>query len=350
MNRPDFMIRQLEYYAKVKNSHPIYIGDAGSDENKKKLQPTIEKLSKHLIVHYYSQPENCNLAESRLELYGKVKEEYCVFSADDDYQIPNSLTKCAEFLKENPDYSSASGYSVSFRLVNNGVYGESKRLAEYPRYQTESSTAAQRLISLMSNFTITDFSVHRVKQMIRCWQPSYIKDKCFAWDVLPTAMSVVLGKSKIIDCLSLIRQIDNPKQQAEAGQNSFEWITLRDFQSSYGTFCDILAKEISAIDSISIDEARKAPRQALWSYLRIWLPYEYKKIYGIGADDRKKLNGNLLRKFKFHLGQKLPWLKKLYLRTAPALSLYDKVMQPLSPYYKDFKPIFDSFSGKYRNS
>ena len=35
LNRSDFLIRQLQYYATVENPHPVYIGDASDKENRK---------------------------------------------------------------------------------------------------------------------------------------------------------------------------------------------------------------------------------------------------------------------------------------------------------------------------
>ena len=351
MNRSDFVIRQLEYYAKVKSPHPVYIGDASNEEHKKKLQAAIEKLSESLAVRYYAQPEKCTILESRIELYEKVKEEYCAFSGDDDYQIPNSLTKCAEFLERNPDYSSASGHSVSFRLVNNSVYGELRRLADYPRQQIEAATAAQRLVDLMTKFHVTEFSVQKTKYLIEAWSQSHpIKDWTFGYDVFPSAISAISGKSKIVDCLSLIRQLDNPKM---AAQNSFEWITKKDWGSSFEIFNEILAQKISIVDGIDLDKARKIPKQAIWSYLRVWLPYQYAKTYGIRNTGDKKPSDHLFRKLRLRLGQKLPWLKNIYLRAAYSLpnsprKIYYEVMQPSFPYYEDFQRVYNSFTGKYR--
>lgn len=345
MNRPDFVIRQLEYYAKVKSPHPIYIGDASNEENSKKLQSAIEKLSKHLTINYYTYPEHINVTESHIDLNEKAREEYSVFSGDDDYQIPDSLTKCAEFLDKNSEYSSASGHAITFRLINNGAYGELRRLADYPRGQIESSTAAQRIIDFMTKYNVTLFSVFRTKQVVKCWsQAVSIKDRWFSGETMYCTMSSVLGKSKIIDCLSLVRQLDNTKNPPPT---IFEWITNKDWRPSYEIFCEALAKEISRIDGISIDEARKAPKQALWSYLNVQLPIEYAKL-NPAANDHKKLSGGLLGRLRFRLGQNLPWLKNIYLRTVPSLPLCDRVMQPSSPYHKDFQPVFDSFTGKYR--
>lgn len=349
LNRPDFVIRQLEYYAKIKSSHPVYIGDASNKENSIKLQEAIKKSSKHLTIHYYTQPENCTVPEAHLSLYSRVEEKYCIFSGDDDYQIPNSLTKCAEFLENNPEYSSASGHAITFRLVNNGVYGELRRLADYPRQQIESSTATQRLIDFMTKYNVTVFSVQRTKQMIKCWsQANTMAEIGFANEILPCAMSSVLGKSKIIDCLSLVRQLDNQKL---VPINTLEWITKKDWNPSYETFCEILAKEISEIDNVSINDARKIPRQAFWGYLNTYLPIEYGKANLVKTNTKKKSSGNLLNKSRLYLGKKWPWLKNIYFRINNSVSnaprqIHREIVLPSSPYFKDFQSVFNSFSGK----
>lgn len=353
MNRPDFMIRQLEYYAKAKSPHPIYIGDASNEENSKKLQDAVKRLSKYLTINYSIREESGlvtdghPMVEPNLELDGKIKEKYCVFSGDDDYQIPDSLTKCAEFLEENPDYSSASGHAIVFRLEDSGCYGKLDRIHNYPRYSIESPTASQRLIDFMAKYNVTLFSVQRTEDMKKCWSGAEtMKDIGFANEILHCSMSSVLGKSKIINCLSLVRQLGNLKF---VSRNVFEWITHKDFSSSYDIWRETLAREITVIDGISTEEARKVPPQAFWNYLNVTLPIEHKKIYHAQINDHKKY-GKLLRKLRFQLGQNLPWLKTIYLRTAPSLPLYQKVVQPSSPYYKDFQPVLDSFTGKCRNS
>lgn len=338
MNRTDYVIRQLEYYARIKSPHPVYIGDASNKENSKKMEGAIKRLSKELTIYYYTYPETMRVTESHIDLDNKVQEKYCVFSGDDDYQIPDSITKCAEFLETHPDYSSVSGYSISFRLIGNGVYGQLNRLADYTRGQIESETSAKRLIDFMAQYYVPLFSVHRTKDMIRSWSKSLtIKDSSFANEIMHSAMSSVLGKSKIIDCLSLVRQLDsistNPgtKTIGRTLNTLFEWITNKDWQPSYEIFCEALAEEISRIDKINIDEARKAPKEALWGYLNINLPAEYNK----------------LKPRKLGMGEKL--LKKISRKIGSFSKISTKVKYINSPYYKDFKPVIDSFMGKYHN-
>ncbi len=346
-DRPDFMIRQLEYYAKAKSPHSVYISDASNDVNSKKLQRAIQGFSERLTINYSYKP-HYTVPEANLDLYRRVKEKYTTTVGDDDYQIPASLTKCAEFLENNPIYSSASGRSVSVRILGNGAHGEIKRIAYYPLHQIEDITASRRLLGLMANYSPTAFAINRTEQMVKCWDYKHsAQDMGFAYELIPHGLSLIWGKTKVLDCLSLVRQFDNQKR---VSPNTLEWLTSKNWHSSYGAYCEILAKEISGIDGISIYEARKITEQSVWIYLNIWLPFDYKKTYGSGTTD-SKIPGSLLRKLRLHIGQSLPRLKNIYTQMRHSLpnapqDLSYEVTRPSSIYYEDFRPVLDSIEGK----
>lgn len=56
MNRVDFVIRQLRYYASVRCPHIIYIGDSSPKEDSEKINSEIEKLGNKIKVKYYHLP------------------------------------------------------------------------------------------------------------------------------------------------------------------------------------------------------------------------------------------------------------------------------------------------------
>jgi len=350
LNRPDFVIRQLKYYAKLNSPHPVYISDAGNDENSKKLQSFIEKIDKDLTIFYYRHPKPAySMVDSYVNLYDKVREKYCVFSGDDDYQIPRSLIKCAEFLENNPDYSNASGYAVSFRLVNNGVYGVLNRLADYPRRQIESSSAANRLMDFMSRYYVPLFSVYRTEEIKKCWsQSGVLKDWDFSNEILASARALILGKSKIIDCLSFVRQIHNIQYQS---LDTFDWIMSPDWHSSFESFIKILTEEIAAADNIGVDEARQVVKEASWRYLVRRLSKEYADKYGESAVIPTIQNRAMpyFKIIKFKISKKLPWLKNFYRQRIRPLTkalpqIHDDVLRKGSKYYDDFKPVMNSFT------
>lgn len=356
MNRSEFVMRQLNYYTSVNSPHSIYIGDASDNEHAQKLQKEVEKRKEFLKVNYWHYPKSDisptkSMTECLRGLFSKVEEKYTTFAGDDDYQIPNSLSKCAEFLKNNPDYSSASGYAVSFRLINNGVYGELNRLADYPRRQIELPTASDRLLALMSNYRPSLFSVHRTEQMRRCWsQAMNLKNWEFSTEILPSTISLILGKSKILDCLGFVRQIHNVQHKSP---DTFDWITHKDWQSSFEIFCDVLSKEIAEQDRTNPDKAKEIVEQSLWIYLNMYLSIDYNSRYGTpSSHNSKQLREDLFKKIKLSIGHNFPWLKNIYhqiLRPGSASQrLHYEVLQPDSKYYKDFKPVMDSFTGKNR--
>ncbi len=353
MNRPEFIIRQLNYYASINCPHPIYIGDSSDDEHAQKLQKEIERKREFLKINYWRYPKSefspaKSMAECMQGLFSRVKEKYTAFIGDDDYQIPSSLSKCAEFLENNPDYSSASGQAVSFRLINNGSYGELKRLSDYPRRKIEFPTAAERLADFMPNYYVPLFSVHKTELMKKCWsQTTKLKNWDFSTEILPSAMSLIWGKSKILDCLGFVRQIHNIQHESP---NIFDWITGKDWYSSYEIFSDTLANEIVAKDNITINEARQAVKQSFWGYVVDQSSKSYNVKYAARSNSPKKINSNLLQGFKLGLGQNFSWLKNFYRRairplTGAPLQLHYEVLRPESKYYKDFKPVMDSFTG-----
>ena len=115
MNRASFLERQLKYYHDSKSIHPIYIGDASSQENAKENQKIIKRFQHYLSIKYYYW-HNKTDRETLYDLACQVEEKYTVFIADDDFLIPQSLTNCAHFLSENREYRSAQGRGVLFTL------------------------------------------------------------------------------------------------------------------------------------------------------------------------------------------------------------------------------------------
>ena len=349
MNRSEFIIRQLTYYASVNCTHTIYIADSSkSEEHLVKTKKSIEKFKDRLEIYYDHYPYYGQV-ESTYRTLTKIKEKYACVIGDDDYQIPDSLTKCSEFLENHPDYATASGLAVSFRLKNNSVYGELLRLADYPRFEIEASSAGERLKEFFSNYYVPLFSVNRTKNMLKNWEGlDEMKDKSFSAEIMPSAMSIIDGKSKVIDCLSLIRQIHDSHYILP---NSFDWITSPEWNESYKIFEDEVSKNISNKDNISLEAATKVTRRSFWSYLQKYLAKEYYQRYPNSKRDFSYKNFLIHARSK--IARTFPILKKIYrMQIKPQMTgkkeLNYEVLQPKSKYYKDFKPVMDSFIGQIK--
>ena len=225
-DRPDFLIRTLNYYAKTESPHPIYISDSSNKENAEKIKATMAMLSGKIAVNYNWYPPGFDNSAKALSL---VKEKYAVITGDDDYEIPSSLTKCAEFLENNTDYASAGGHGISFRLKASGPYGEIARLADYPNYSLESESASERLIDFLKKCFVITSSVNRVEHMKKIWvEPIPITT---TWNELfQICYCATSGKSKLIDCLGIIRHIHNHQYHLSS---MVDWLTEDRFHHYY---------------------------------------------------------------------------------------------------------------------
>ena len=91
LNRSDYIIRQLYYYARVNCPYTIYIGDSSDTEHFEKAVSAIGKLSHRIkVVHTKISPELVSHAVVK-QLTDIVKEKYIAYIGDDDFFVPNSL-------------------------------------------------------------------------------------------------------------------------------------------------------------------------------------------------------------------------------------------------------------------
>ncbi|MBI2676546.1 MAG: TIGR00180 family glycosyltransferase [Candidatus Yanofskybacteria bacterium] len=338
-DRPDFMTRQLLYYSKLKSPHPVYIADSSNDKNAEILKNAVNKLKNEISIKYTWYPPGPDNHGSLLE---QVKEKYACVISDDDYQIPASLVKCAEFLENNPDYAAAGGRSVSFRLKESGPYGELQRLADYPRYSIEAETARQRLIDFMKVIYSISFFVNRVDGMKKAWKSklymAQTMNELISWNHL-----IIAGKSKLIDCLSLVRQIH---AQQYSMPNIFDWVTGKNFSDDYEFFKDDIAKAVAEKDNIDVQDAKETAKEIFWHYAQKTLSSDYKYYIAKQYPPKKMSNKNL----RAEIAKSFPVLKKIYRSYVRRLlsndpQMHYEVLQPSSKYYRDFKPVMDSFTG-----
>ena len=338
-DRPDFMIRAFNYYTKLNSPHPIYVADSSNDKNVEVLKTVIEKVKNKLTVNYSWYPPG---PDNHGSLLKQVTEKYACVISDDDYQIPNSLSKCAQFLENNPDYAAAGGRAVSFRLKEGGPYGELQRLAYYPRYSIESETARQRVIDFMKAFYSISFFVNRVDNMRKTWELKLNMSSSMN-ELVYYNHCIIPGKSKLIDCLSLVRQIHN---QRYLPSSTFDWMASRNFCDDYSFFKKNISEAIAKKDKIDVRDAEEIVRESFLDYMSKMLAYEHRCYVTNKYHTKNTLRKNLRTK----VGRSFPILKRIYRNyvrpfLTKDLQLHHEVLQPSSKYYTDFKPILDSFTG-----
>lgn len=337
-NRSEFLIRQLAYYAKVASPHPVYIGDATENQEAvQKVKDFISAGERNFSVIYESQP-GYPIGRSIAELLTKVKEKYAAFIGDDDFQIPNSLTRCALFLEKNPEYATVHGQAIVIYLRGGLISGQLARIKIYPQQEVVAKEAAKRLIEFMNQYYVTLFSVHRTEAMKKCWQhASELPDDSFAFEILPCSLAIAAGKSKLLDCLGFVRQAHEHRYKIP---DIFDWISQENWPKAYRTYEEIVAREIAIQDQIPLTAAKKTLKQALWAYLERQLIRQREFVFFAQA---------LKLSFRKRLSQAFPFLEKIFSlakKISQKSSFVEQIQNPHSPYFQDFEPILRSLTGQ----
>jgi glycosyltransferase domain-containing protein len=266
MNRPDFLIRMLNYYADLGYKHTIYIGDSSNPENADIIQNEIAKLKNKLKINYQTFYDGDGI-ECIKKLLSTVKEKYVTFIGDDDYSVPDTIYACAEFLEKNPDYETATGKSVTIRMKNGQAHGELTEIHDYPRYSIEDDTASDRLYHhLAVHFNSIIASVLPTKNMLKYYQAgSNIKDSVVRGEILPCSLMVIAGKSKVLDRIGLVRQIHS---QNLRNADIFDEIMHQDWPKSYAMMSKVLETALIEQDEISQQIATDIVKKCFWANLK----------------------------------------------------------------------------------
>jgi len=351
MNRSDFVIRSLHYYANLNFESPIFIGDSSNQDEFEKTEAAIKKLGNRLEITHLHLPGLGNYA-AVFQLIELVTTTYSVFLPDDDFLVPDSLSLLVRFLEENPDYSCAWGKSLQFMLNDKkGPYGQidgltSSNLATCSSLNHES--AEERLLAHLHNYTSVFIGACRTAMFKKALESAMElhnlvgSRKDDSWQVvgrfseLIVSYSLVLqGKIKSIDCLHWIRQVHDERYQF---LTTFEWITNSHWSSTCEVFINSLAAELKTQDGI--DET--ASRNVIKKVIKIYL------IFGLGKKQEGPDEEKLLS-FKEKVRKSLkavPGLKKVYRTTKSQFASVDamvleKLLSDSSPYNKDFLPVYE---------
>ena len=206
-NRIDFLIRTVKYYVSINSPHPIFIGDASS----KSSEELVLKAAQDKIDVYYLHWENLIDRKTLLKLAQEASKtnitDYCAYQGDDDFFVSESLSKCAEFLDDNPAYATSQGRAFSFELNEDGPYGKLKDVGIYWNLkELKGDTALDRLKEISADYWVLNFSVHRINEFIGDYSNGLYSVTDMQFGEYINVLSIAMrGKSKFIDCLYLAR-------------------------------------------------------------------------------------------------------------------------------------------------
>jgi len=339
-NRIDFVIRTIKYYVSINSPHPIFIGDASSKSSKE----LVIKAAENKIDVYYFHWENLNDRKTLSELAQEASKtnsiDYCAYHGDDDFFVSESLSKCAEFLDDNPEYATSQGRAFRFELNEDGPYGKLKDVGIYWNIiELKGKTSLERLKEISSNYWVPIFSVHRIKEFIDDISNGIdsVIDRNFG-EYVNSLTIAMRGKSKFIDCLYLARHIhsgiDHPTR--------LEWITGENWYLSYTELIKSISKVLSNDDNLSLAESNSEVKLAVEKLIQL------DDFYHIPTRDF------IIKKYSEYIGKRgFIYIVSKFYRQIKYISIlpckdFSKrcILSPKSKYYKDVQLILASCEKK----
>ena len=339
LNRSDYVVRQLYYYASVNCPYTIYLGDSSNAHHLEAVLSAIERLKNRIkIVHTVIAPGIAAHAVCK-ELADVVQEKYIAYIGDDDFLVPNSIGKCIEFLEANPEYVSAQGKGAIFSLYGR-AYGEIKGMGPYHLKGCEIEIPNQRLSNFLNSYWVLEFSVNRTeyyRQMCDCrdtQSAGFISNGAIT-EILIGCLSLIRGKSKSLNCLYLLRQ-GGDHRNTPIHQSFIDQIIHPDWTPSLQIFRDKVIEALVQKEDITKEAASEIVKHAISSYFLNALNKKQQ-----GQNSFKKEIIVFLQKIK-----KIPGAKALYNQVRRKIPVFQndislvKLLSPASPYNDEFLPLF----------
>jgi len=213
---------------------------------------------------------NSNIHPNRKMYIGcnQVETPYVVLCADDDFIIPQALVRAIDFLKKNGDFRIAHGRGILFKIVDTKL----QYLEPYFQRSIESNTASERLLEHLRSYTPMFYSVHHTKDLKQNLHLSLKFEQApLFWELLPSCLSVIQGKAKMIDQLYLVRENCPVITYAQVVINYrkkefFDKLLSLDFLKNYEISKEILASEIVKKDGIKFSDAEDVVKRAFFLY------------------------------------------------------------------------------------
>ena len=340
MNRSDYVIRLLYFYADQKYQDTIYIGDAGNQTHVKKTLSAIDALKGQLKIVYKHLPR-VNIQCTKKELMKEVKETYVTFAGDDDFVLPKSIKKAEDFLNCNPDYSTCHGKPVLFTMdQNNGISGRIQSVVPYHLLESAFDSPLERIENFLDQYWVSIFSVHRSEEFQEDLKDmNKIPLECFR-EITLSSLSIIQGKSKRLDSLYLMRQLHGGRY---LNPSILELMIKPTWHPSFMAFHDILVEALIKYDEVLPDIASETIKNGYWIY------------FSKGVKKTTPMEETQLENLRKYLRDHLSILSNILKRARSKISEVKQgtslpgFLNTASPHHSEFMSVY-KFLHEYRYS
>ena len=265
-NRYNYLLRLLKYYDSY--GFPVRIRILDSSSATLQQQRDLLHLLNHNSVEHFTFSPVIPVAEKIAQGIQDISTPYAVLCGDDDFITPTGLEKSIDFLEGNKDYVVAHGRYIAFNRS-----GDNPDIIEwrsvYGDKSIESDDSGNRFFAHLGDYRMpTFYGVHRtdiLKEIFKALR-DYTDDYRFG-ELLPTAMTAVYGKIKMLDCLYSAREY-NTFSTGQSCSRLSDFIVEGSFDKKYERFKKCLAGTLCDQAGLSYGVSEKLVDRAMNGYLK----------------------------------------------------------------------------------
>ncbi|MFN0116723.1 MAG: TIGR00180 family glycosyltransferase [Elusimicrobiota bacterium] len=347
-NRSFFLRKTLEYYSLTNFEHQIVIGDA-SDESFSLANQNEIKKHPELAISYIKFNPDKRITHSMVEMLEKVNTDYSLFSGDDDFFVGSSLSKCADFLDKNPDYSAACGEPAWLYLksVAEDVV-EPIYLKRGPTIGLDGNKPSVRLMTYMSpSPLITTFSLQRTSGILYAWKHASEINLDLNRHYLPlheisvNVIQIIQGKLKLIPGLyHLMLRHNDKKHDSQGVDDYFDKVLNWDWNHHVRGMIEWWAKQFSQAEGLAYEKSFHFMSALFIRFSNEMLGrYSKRRIKELGFEKNNPAYKKQMRDYLI----KVPGLQKAWLRYKGIQQFnLDNFLDPKSRFYNDFYPMYQT--------
>lgn len=248
-NRPEKLIRLIDYLEFIGFSGQLLIGDASPYEHSNEVKKRLESC---FLEHRYVWHEGLPVAESHQVLAEMLRTTYSMCIADGGLIIVDGIKKSIEILEKDATLVAASGSTFLFRV-------DKKRrvswLSRYPMPNIQSDTPITRLRQMCSEYRVPMYCVMRSSTWIDIWkQTNTIPEQSFASEIIPAMRLVLKGKITHHGAPYLLREIHIKRTKLIKGEHLS---LLANFNQIIKKSTDLLFSEARSVDAQITKESLK---------------------------------------------------------------------------------------------
>lgn len=234
VSRPDFVLRQFEYWRGL--GPRVFILDGA---------PTPISIPKELLsdnVQYVHSGKRFNERLATASRY--VETEFCALLPDDEFYLPSGLRSAITHLDKNPRVIGCVGRCLYF-FVDQGRFLVRDAYRDWVPFPAGAEPVERRLDADLppTKTHKAQFAVLRSSAWQKMFETSYrTYYSCgYTYERFLNLQRTVLGRTDIIESLLWMRSMENPPISNEsvpriAGRDFVSWATNPEFSSEFADF------------------------------------------------------------------------------------------------------------------